>query len=263
MESLRCQTRKAEEILVVNDGSTDTTQQIAEANGVRVLDHKKNLGLGRARNTAIQHATGEIIVFFDADTLLYPTLLEEILSEYANPETIGVGGQEFFAPLPGRVNLWRNLFWRQTHGEERIEDASMLMGLCSSYRKEVLLEVGGFDTYFTSNGEDVDMGIRVRKAGYRLVYVPRIGVFHRRTDSLKSLLSLVYRHAFWQSRAFRRNGIHPYFQMKTSIRWLFISMGSSIRRHRDFFLVMISLIAGLTALIGRSIESFCTGSRFR
>lgn len=254
LDSLFRQTTLADEILVINDGSTDATRQIAQGYEVRLIDHNENLGLACARNTALWNADGEVIVYLDADTLLRPKNLDRILSEYSNPETMAVGGQELFTPASTKVNLWRNLFWRQTHGQKRIDDAWMLMGLCCSYRKNVLMELGGFDETYRTNGEDVDMGIRLRKAGYQQVYVPQIGVLHRRSDSLKTLISLVYRHSYWQSRALRKNGINPSFQMQTSIRWLLISTASSVRRHRDFILFLISLIVGSSAIIGRSIE---------
>jgi glycosyltransferase involved in cell wall biosynthesis len=256
LDSLFRQTRLADEILVINDGSTDATRQIAQGYEIVLFDHKENLGLAHARNTALWNAKGDIIVFLDADTLLQPGSLENILLEYNDPETIAVGGQELFTPSSTKVNLWRNLFWRQTHGQKRITNAWMLMGLCCSYRRKALINLDGFNVDYKTNGEDVDMGIRLFKAGSRQIYEPKIGVFHKRSDSLKSLLSLVFRHSYWQSRALRNNGINPSFQMLTSIKWLFISMASSIFRHKNFVLVLLSFIANSSAIMGRSVEYF-------
>jgi glycosyltransferase involved in cell wall biosynthesis len=251
-----------EEILVINDGSTDTTRQIAQRHGVRLIEHNENRGLACTRNTALKNSKGDIIIYLDADTLPHPKSLERIVSEYSNPNTMAVGGQELFTPSSTKANLWRNLFWRQTHGPKRIDNVWMLMGLCCSYRKDVLSLLGGFDETYKTNGEDVDMGIRLRKAGYRQVYVPQIGVSHKRSDSLKSLISLVYRHSYWQSRALRKNGINPWFQMQTSIRWLFISTASSALKHRDFILTLMSLIVSTSAIMGRSIEFFSRKKRY-
>lgn len=262
LDSLSHKTELIDEILVINDGSTDATRQIALGYEVRLIDHNENRGLACARNTALRNAKGDVIVYLDADTLPHPKSLERIVSEYSNPDTMAVGGQELFTPSSSKANLWRNLFWRQTHGQKRIDDVWMLMGLCCSYRKNVLMALGGFDETYKTNGEDVDMGIRLRKAGYRQVYVPQIGVYHMRSDSLKSLISLAYRHSYWQSRAFGKNGINPSFQMQTSIRWLFISMVSSVLRHRDFVLAFMSLIVSTSAIMGRSIEFFSRKKRY-
>lgn len=248
--------RLIDEIIVINDGSTDATRQIARGYQVRLIDHNENRGLACARNTALKNAKGDVIVYLDADTLPRSGSLERILSEYNNPNTTAVGGQELFSPSSSKVNLWRNLFWRQTHGQKRIEDVWMLMGLCCSYRKDVLMALSGFDETYRTNGEDVDMGIRLRKAGYQQTYEPQIGVSHRRSDSLRSLISLAYRHSYWQSRALRKNGINPSFQMHTSIRWLLISTASSVFRHRDFGLALMSLIVSTSAIMGRSVEFF-------
>jgi len=254
LESLFEQTRPPDEILVIDDGSTDATREIAKSYDVGLVEHDGNLGLARARNTALQHATGDIIVYFDADTLPDRKNIERMLAEYRNPEIAAVGGQELFSRSSRRADLWRNLFWRQTHGHKRIDSVWMLMGLCCSYRKEVLVEMGGFDEEYTTNGEDVDVGLRLRKAGYHLKYLPEISVFHRRKDSLHSLLSLAYRHSYWQSTALRKNGINPLFQIGTAVKWLLISTGSSILTHKNIALTLISPIICVGAIVGRLVE---------
>jgi GT2 family glycosyltransferase len=254
LDSLFQQTRPPDEILIIDDGSTDATREIAKKYDVVLVAHDGNLGLARARNTALQHATGDIIVYFDADTLPDRKNIERMLAEYRYPEIAAVGGQELFSRSSRRVDLWRNLFWRQTHGHKRIDSVWMLMGLCCSYRKEILVEMGGFDEEYVTNGEDVDMGIRLTKAGYHQVYVPEIGVFHRRTDTLESLISLAYRHSYWQSRALRKNGTDPSFQIWTSTKWLVISTGSSFVRHKDIILTLMSPIICVSAIVGRSME---------
>lgn len=128
------------------------------------------------------------------------------------------------------------------------------MGLCSSYRREALAKVGGFDETYRTNGEDVDMGIRLSKLGYRLVYLPEVGVHHMRKDSVGSMLRMAFRHSFWQSRALRKSGINPVFQMKASILWILVSSGSSLKRHKDIFLALLSPVIYTSAVTGRVIE---------
>jgi len=212
------------------------------------------MGLACVRNTAMKKASGDILAYFDADTVPERTTLEQMLGEYTDANVAGVGGQEIFSESSNLYDLWRNLFWRQTHGDSRVETAWMLMGLCSSYRKDVLLETGGFSEEYRTNGEDVDLGLRLTQAGYRLIYHPDIGVIHRRKDNLKSLISLVYRHSYWQSRAMRKNGIDPSFQMKKAFKWLAVSTASSMRRHGNIKLALVSQIACTSAIAGRVAE---------
>ncbi len=248
------QTHMPDEILVIDDGSGDHTVEVARQYPVKVIEHSVNKGLACARNSAIHHANGDVIVFFDADTLPDRKNLERMLNEYKDPNIAGVGGQEFFFKAPRKIDLWRNLFWRQTHGPGRIDSAWMLMGLCASYKREILIDAGGFDEKYRTNGEDVDMGLRLTRSGYRQIYVPEIGVFHRRKDTLKSILSLAYRHSYWQSRSFRTNGVDPLFQLKEAVRWLFVSTGSSMLRHKDPVFALLSSTVCVSAIAGRLAE---------
>ena len=256
LESLNRQTRLPEEIIVVDDGSSDLTKEIAKNNDVKLIEHGVNRGLASARNTALQNTKGNIVVFFDADTIPHKKNLERMLKEYKNSKIAGVGGQEFFLKSSKTIDLWRHLFWRQTHGNERINNAWMLMGLCCSFRKDRLIEIGGFDEEYRANGEDVDIGLRLTASGYSLVYLNEVGVHHRRTDNFKSMLSLVYRHSFWQSRALRKNGISPSNQIKKAFKWLFISTGSSITTHKNIRLMVVSPAFCLSAIAGRLMELF-------
>jgi len=248
------QTVAPDEILIVDDGSTDSTVKIAKTYPVKVIEHGTNKGLARARNTALKAASGDIIVYFDADTTPEGRNLERIKKEYNGKDIAGIGGQEFFSKPEKPIDLWRNLFWRQTHGNQRIHSTWMLMGLVSSYRKAILIQIGGFNESYRTHGEDVDIGLRLRKAGYRMVYLPEVGVYHRRTDSLKSLIAFVYQHSFWQSRAIRQNGINPFFQMKNALNWLFICVGSSVMRHKSPLLAILSTIFCVSAIWGRIFE---------
>ena len=248
------QTRVPDEVMVIDDGSRDRTRRIARRSDVKLIVHNENRGLASARNSALQHSGGDIIVFFDADSIPDPQNVERMLKAYRYPEVAGVGGQEFFQNASNKIDLWRNHFWRQTHGSNQIDSAWMLMGLCSSYRKDALAKVGGFDETYRTNGEDVDMGIRLSKLGYRLVYLPEVGVHHIRKDRIASMLGMAFRHSFWQSRALRKNGINPVFQMKAAIFWLLVSSGSSLKRNKDIFLTLLSPVICTSAIAGRIIE---------
>ena len=256
LESLNRQTRLPDEIIVIDDGSSDRTKEIAKTYNVKLIEHGKNKGLACARNSAIKNSKGDIIVFFDADTIPNKKNIEWMLKEYTNSKIAGVGGQEYFVKSSRTIDLWRHLFWRQTHGNEKIDNAWMLMGLCCSFKKDILIEIGGFSKEYRKNGEDVDVGIRLTHAGYHLVYLPEIGIDHKRNDSFKSLLSLVYRHSFWQSRALRKNGINPSNQIKQAFKWFFVCLGSSLITHKNIRLFAMSPVFCLSAIVGRLMDLY-------
>lgn len=191
-QTIQCainQTSRADEILVVDDCSKDdSVDVITQYPEVTLLRHSHNLGRSQARNTLLSAARGDILVYIDGDAFADASLLSCLLSEYGTPTVGGVGGQGVEANLKTTCDRWR-----QRHATQawptRLESAEYLWGLCMSYRRLVLTEVGGF----RGVGEDLDIARRIRRLGYRLVYTPAGIVYHQRTDDFKSLRKMVYR----------------------------------------------------------------------
>jgi glycosyltransferase involved in cell wall biosynthesis len=187
IESLLNQSRSADEILVVDDGSTDESAEIARRYPVKLVQHEHNAGLSAARNTAIAAATGEILAFIDVDAFADRDWLKVLLSGYNNDVQVGgVGGQGVEVNVHSLADRWRRAHASQGHGD-RPKDVEFLFGLCMSFRLDALREVGGFNEAFRTNGEDVEIGIRLNAAGYRLRYLPGAKVYHQRTDDESSL----------------------------------------------------------------------------
>lgn len=205
--SLLAQTEKPERIIVVDDGSTDDTATLAEAiDGVEVLRHDGNKGLAAARNTLIEACTTDILVMIDSDAPADRRLIAEVRSGYTEDAIAGVGGRAIEVHRQRAADRWRGTHQFAQHwGDDDQHDVWFLYGLVCSYRVRALREVGGFDLAHSTNGEDVEMGARLRKAGYRLVYNPRAWVFHQRQDDTRSLLRMVYRYCKGGLRGLIRN----------------------------------------------------------
>lgn len=179
------------EIIVVDDGSTDRTATIAKSLGAKVIKHKTNLGIAAARNTGVQAAKGDIVLFVDSDCEADRNIVKKILENYQKGVD-GVGGRSVETGS-SPADRWRQLTGGQGYGGEKKIGVPFLFGLCSSYRRSVLLEAGLFDETFRTNGEDVDMGLRLNKIGKTLVYAPGAKVIHYRRDTFWSLVRMVYR----------------------------------------------------------------------
>jgi O-antigen biosynthesis protein len=209
IESLLAQSYSADEIVVIDDGSTDESAEIILCYPVRLVQHKQNKGLAEARNTAIAAATGDILAFIDVDAFADPEWLEILLSGYVDARVGGVGGQGIESNIYSRADRWRRAHASQSHGDQH-KDVEFLYGLCMSFRLEALRQVGGFNPLFRTNAEDMDIGLRLNAAGYRLRYLPEAKVYHQRTDDDVSLKHTI---ATWYTEAYRArylNEAHPW-----------------------------------------------------
>jgi GT2 family glycosyltransferase len=223
LRSVMRQTLKPDEILVIDDGSVDNSIAVINRfNEVKLLTHGHNRGIAAARNTAWQHANSEIITYIDADTIAHPHLLEILLECYIDDDIAGAGGQGLEAIQKTRSDRWRREVLFQGWGTRYNPDAHFLFGLCSSYRRSVLQELGGFDTFFRVSGEDMDFSFRLRRAGFRIVYHPEAKVDHLRADDYQSIKKMTYRHCYGGFLAQKKN--HCYQNKLPLVKSLLIFM---------------------------------------
>lgn len=234
-----------ERIVVVDDGSTDKTLEIIQSfKDVEIVSHKKNLGLAAARNTVLKLCDMDIIVYFDSDTAPEKDFLKKIKSCY-DSNIAGAGGIAIEHNMDSLSDRWRAASMKQALRPSG--EAPFLWGLCSSYKVSALNDVGGFDPLFRTNGEDVDIGIRLRKKGYSLLTVPEAKVLHLKGENLKSIFKATYNWYFWGAYALKKNR-EPYILnyvkiiFKNPFTRIFSMDGFSVH---PFFLMM-DLLAFMT-----------------
>ncbi len=181
VESALGQTYKQVEVIVVNDGATDATAEVAARFGdrIRYLE-QENAGLAAARNAGLRHATGELVNFLDADDSLFPTALEHhVRAAAGHPEAaVFYGGVR-------RVDEEGNLLSEVPPAPLPRDVFHQLLALnplpCHSVvvRRSVLDPAGPFDPDLKAC-EDWDLWLRLAGQGCRFVPVPEARVVYRR-----------------------------------------------------------------------------------
>ncbi len=193
LSALLAQTVAPHEIILVDNASSDASLDIVRHfPSVRVRAQNRNLGFARGNNVAIK-ATGpetEWIALLNPDAFVEPRWLEALLSAAHDYPTFDIFGSKLVntadpAVLDGAGDAYHmgGLVWRIGHGEadtDLLEQGKEVFSPCAAaalYRRSALVEVGGFDEEFFCYVEDVDLGFRLRLAGYRCLYVP-VSVAH-------------------------------------------------------------------------------------
>jgi O-antigen biosynthesis protein len=179
------------EVLVVDDGSTDATAQIAHRFPVRLLSRER-LGLAGARNVGLEHAQGEFVAYIDADAKADPDWLTYLALALEVPGTAGAGGPN---PVPPDDPPVAQCVARAPGGPIHVllddERAEHVPGCNMAFWRETLLEIGGFDPIYTAAGDDVDVCWKLLGRGYDIRFHPSALVWHRRRDSVR---------AFWRQQ---------------------------------------------------------------
>lgn len=197
VESTRC----PNEVIVVSDGDTDGSWKVAEMAGAKVLRLSNVGGPARARNVGAREASGDIIFFMDADVTLHAKTLEMVEQRFQEmPQIAALIGS--YDDAPGADNFlsqYKNLFHHYTH-QISSEQASTFWGACGAIRRSIFQSVGGFDeTYKKPCIEDIELGYRLKRAGYTIRLCKDIQVKHLKRWEPLSLLraEIFYRALPW------------------------------------------------------------------
>jgi cellulose synthase/poly-beta-1,6-N-acetylglucosamine synthase-like glycosyltransferase/peptidoglycan/xylan/chitin deacetylase (PgdA/CDA1 family)/spore germination protein YaaH len=191
------------EVVVVDDGSPDRTYDVVqEAFGghaqVRVF-RKPNGGKASALNLGLQHASGEIVVALDADTLFPAGTVAALVRPLADPRVGAVAGN---AKVGNRVNLvtrWQAIEYVTSQNIDRrafslLNCITVVPGAVGAWRRDIVLEAGGFrdDTL----AEDQDLTMTLLKRGWRIAYADHAVAYTEAPDTLGALSRQRFRWSF-------------------------------------------------------------------
>ena len=187
LESLRQLDYPNYEVIIVDDGSRDRTAEIAAAFPEFRLIRQPNKGLSMARNAGMYAARGEIVAYTDSDCVVDPHWLSLMVRAMVEHRVDGCGGPNYAPHEEGRLEACVAASpGAPCHVLIADDRAEHLAGCNMVFRKEALLEAGGFDPQFTSAGDDVDICWRLLDAGCALGFCPAAFVWHFRRNTVKA-----------------------------------------------------------------------------
>ena len=178
------------EIIVVDNGSVDDSRQIADRHGVVLVDCPGPSGPVTARNEGAKFAQGNLLLFVDTDVMIHPDVLHRVLNMFRDqPDVAAVFGSYDTRPAAQNfISQYKNLLNHFVHQHANSE-ASTFWGACGAIRSNVFHKIGGFNTQFNKPAiEDIEMGYRLRRAGYSIVLDKQMQGQHLKQWSFSSLI---------------------------------------------------------------------------
>jgi glycosyltransferase involved in cell wall biosynthesis len=211
------------EVIVVDDASTDDSANIAREKGAKVLCMERRSGPAAARNYGVQHARGDVIFFIDADVEVKRQTIAVIAADFGiNQGVAAVFGSYDDEPEEKNfISQYKNLQHHFVHQQSKPDAATFWAG-CGAVRREVFNAVGGFDqvAYAKPSIEDIELGYRLRRFGYRILLDKGLQVKHLKEWRFRSLLKadIFYRAIPWSKLILRQEGMINDLNLQTSDR---------------------------------------------
>jgi N-acetylglucosaminyl-diphospho-decaprenol L-rhamnosyltransferase len=198
------------EVVVVDNASRDRSAEIARARGLKVLEQPTNLGLSRAINLGVAHTSAPWLLVVNPDARLGPGSLARMVATAADDARIGaVGprlwnldgspyptGRRFPSILLGALHAALGSVWPTNPATRRYHLADLerdgparvdwVSGACLLLRREAFEQVGGFDEGYFMYFEELDLCLRLARAGWTVVYDPGAEAWHAVGGSTRS-----------------------------------------------------------------------------
>lgn len=192
LKHLTAQTIQPAQILVIDNASTDNSiENLDRFENISILKSDKNLGFAAGNNLALDKCNSEFIALLNPDAFPEPGWLENLLmAATANPDVAAFGSRQLQQSNPdcldgtGDAYHMSGLIWRDRFGQKQqpsdLEQREIFSPCAAAalYRRQAVVDVGGFDEDFFCYVEDVDLGFRLRLAGHRAMYIPGAIVHH-------------------------------------------------------------------------------------
>jgi cellulose synthase/poly-beta-1,6-N-acetylglucosamine synthase-like glycosyltransferase len=192
VHSILNQTAPPDEVFVIDDGSTNC---LTDQNDVRVVRLDTNQGRGAARARAMLEANCEFVLGCDASLVLDRNFLANALPRFEEPSVAAVFGWIKEAGAASVANRWRGRHLYHSELQRFVSRELLLASGCFVVRRSAVENVGGFNAALRS-GEDADLGLRLRGAGYNVVFDPNLFAYSAADNTVWEVLE---RYARWNT----------------------------------------------------------------
>jgi len=213
-----------DEVIVVDSCSTDGTYELVKQFQAKYLCIRER-SMVKARNVGLRHATGDVVAYIDDDVIVSESWSIHILDSYEDEKVGGVGGrvlpystcreacipvhvQEIDERLIGKVLNDGIVLGNFDVPTSTPIEVDTLIGCNMSFRRKLLIRIGGFDEKFQGNcyRDDTDACLRLKRLGYKLVYNPKALVWHKfrgKSTKLSWYYWTAYNHTYFFLKNFR------------------------------------------------------------
>jgi glycosyltransferase involved in cell wall biosynthesis len=201
LQSLKEQTYRDFELIVVDDGSVDGTSKIARDFGAKVI-RIKHSGLPTARNVGVKNSYGDIVAFTDADCFVTPDWLEKLSSaiKAKNYDSVIGGTVKILNPQNFLVKCRKLL-------DRNFTIKTIAGGYNMAHKKEVIIKLNGFDPRFI-RACDYDFNLRVLENGFKMGWVKDATVYFSFPETIRDLMKKQVNDGFWFRNILRKHPWH-------------------------------------------------------
>ena len=193
------QSKKFDEIIVIDDNSTDDTLKILrEFSNLNVIENKSNMGLGYNRNLGIKISSNNIVASIDADVVLNHKWLEIMINNISKNQNTMFGGKMSEKLIKNKFNAWRAKYYSQIWGDKNLKNPPFLYGCNTIQPKSIWVNLNGYNEKLRTNGEDLEYSNKINLSKrFKIHYSAEALCEHLQNDDLNSLANRVWRyHSF-------------------------------------------------------------------
>ena len=209
------------EIILVDNNSSDGSIQFIEKfyPSIRLIKLKDNLGFAEPNNIAVKESKGDLVLFLNNDTTVDPNFISEMIKVIKNDPKIAICQSLLLKP-DGTVDSSGDFLttlgraYSSKEKPEQVREIFSPRGASMLVKKNIFIELGGFDKKFFATFEDVDLGWRAWIAGYRVLIVPKSVVYHVGGQTLTKMEDQISFHGLKNQISMKITNFESYFSLK-------------------------------------------------